>query len=280
MSSNEYDIAIIIPANNEEAFIDSCLSSLLAQDAEAGKLQIIVAANACTDGTESIVDQLVPAARARRWELICQSNPEPGKLNALNRADALVRARIRAYLDADVLCDPELFGQLRAALDRSEPTYATGTIEVARAKSWATRAYARIWTRLPFVQDGTVGAGLFAVNASGRARWREFPSIIADDTFARLNFSPEERVEVPARYHWPMVEGIRNLIRVRRRQDAGVLEVYRHFPQLRANENKRAPTALGLIGLLLRFPLGFAIYSIVHVAVRLQPSVSDWRRGR
>ena len=38
----------------------------------------------------------------------------------------------------------------------------------------ATRRFflaAAIWVRLPFMTDGVPGAGLFAVNASGRARW-------------------------------------------------------------------------------------------------------------
>ena len=134
---------------------------------------------------------------------------------------------MRAYLDADVICEPALLGQIRAALGGAAPAYATGRLAVARAESWVTRAYADLWTRLPFVTGGAVGAGFFAVNAAGRARWGGFPEIISDDTFVRLNFAPDERHEVAARYHWPMVEGWRNLVRVRRRQDAGVAEVYR-----------------------------------------------------
>ncbi len=134
--------------------------------------------------------------------------------------------------------------------------------------------------RLPFVQGGAVGAGLFAVNAAGRARWGDWPAIISDDTFARVNFSPAERTEVPAAYHWPMVEGLRNLIRVRRRQDAGVEEVYRHYPQLRDNEGKRPVTPRDLPRLALAAPLGLAVYLAVHLAVRARPGGSDWTRGR
>lgn len=273
-------LTVIIPANNEAAWIGRCLAALLAQDASAGVAEIIVAANACTDGTEAIAEGFAARAAARGWTLICQSSPEPGKLKALNRAEAIAAGGARVYLDADVVCDPALLGQLRAALSRPEATYATGTLAVARAQSWVTRAYAALWTRLPFVQGGAVGAGLFAVNAAGRARWGDFPAIISDDTFVRLHFAPHERIEVPARYHWPMVEGFSNLVRVRRRQDAGVAEVYRLYPALAANEGKTPLGPARLIRLALTVPLGFAVYALVALSVRLRPATQAWSRGR
>uniref|UniRef100_A0AAN0MD34 Uncharacterized protein n=1 Tax=Yoonia rhodophyticola TaxID=3137370 RepID=A0AAN0MD34_9RHOB len=45
-----------------------------------------------------------------------------------------------------------------------------------------------------------------------------------------MNFTPAERVEVPATYIWPMVEGFGNLVRVRRRQDIGVAEIAQKYP--------------------------------------------------
>lgn len=275
--------AVIIPANNEARYIGPCLEALLAQDAAAGPLVIVLAANACWDATVTVARGYEARMQERGWRLICDDSPEPGKIKALNRADALAVAEgavSRAYLDADVICEPPLIGQLRAMLDRPEAAYATGTLAVARATSWVTRAYADLWTRLPFVQGGAVGAGLFALNGAGRARWGEFPPVISDDTFARLNFTPAERHEVPARYHWPMVEGWRNLVRVRRRQDAGVAEIYRLFPQLRANEDKGDVRRGGLVRLAMSAPLGFIVYGLVRLTVRLRPPAADWSRGR
>ena len=275
--------AVIIPANNEARYIGPCLEALLAQDAAAGPLVIVLAANACWDATVTVARGYEARMQERGWRLICDDSPEPGKIKALNRADALAVAEgavSRAYLDADVICEPPLIGQLRAMLDRPEAAYATGTLAVARATSWVTRAYADLWTRLPFVQGGTVGAGLFALNGAGRARWGEFPPVISDDTFARLNFTPAERHEVPARYHWPMVEGWRKLVRVRRRQDAGVAEIYRLFPQLRANEDKGDVRRGGLVRLAMSAPLGFIVYGLVRLTVRLRPPAADWSRGR
>lgn len=273
-------LTVIIPAHNEESYIGVCLDALFAQDAAAGAIEIIVAANACRDRTEEIVAARVPEAEARGWTLICDASPEPGKVGALNRAEARARGAMRVFLDADVICEPAVLGQLRAALSRSGPVYATGTLAVARAKTWVTRRYAALWQRLPFVTEGAAGAGLFAVNAAGRARWGAFPQIISDDTFVRLQFTPAERIEVPARYHWPMVEGLRNLIRVRRRQDTGVQELARLCPGLMANECKGRLGARGMLALALGRPVDFALYALVQVVVRARPGGREWSRGR
>ncbi len=276
-------LCIIIAAHNEEDYIGACLNALLLQDESAGPVHIVVAANACTDQTGPIVIRYQSHFAERNWRLKLLEISVPGKLNAFNEADQLAARSIsgaRIYLDADVICDPGLIGQLRKALSPSNAVYATGTLRLIRARSWITQRYADIWVRLPFIQAGTVGAGLFAVNAAGRARWGEFPDIISDDTFVRLNFSPAERIEVPACYHWPMVEGLRNLIRVRRRQDAGVEEVKRLFPDLIQNDDKDRLTKSTLLKLALQKPTGFVIYVLVHLAVRLQPGGTEWTRGR
>ncbi len=274
-------LSIIIPANNEERFIGRCLEALLAQDEAAQGVEVIVAANGCTDQTVPLAQGYADRFAARSWELTVLDIPDGGKLMALNTTDEMAKGADRAYLDADVICSPPLVGQVQAALATDAAIYVTGRLQVARAKSAVTRAYARLWSRLPFMKDGAAaGAGLFAVNAAGRARWDKFPKIISDDTYVRLQFAPEERVEVSAPFTWPMVEGFANLVRVRRRQDAGVAEVYRHYPDLRRNDVKTPLGLRGLFGLFLSAPVGFLVYTSVHLIVRLSPGGPDWTRGR
>lgn len=143
-----------------------------------------------------------------------------------------------------------------------------------------TRAYARFWQELPFAQSPAPGFGLFAVNAAGRARWGDYPKLISDDTFVRLLFRPEERVEVAGSYEWPMVEGLDALVRVRRRQDAGVQEIARLHPELIANEGKPGLSRGALLRMLARDPAGFAVYAAVSVAVRAKRQSAEWSRGR
>lgn len=274
-------ISILIAARNEEAYIGTCLQSLLAQIFPlAGGFEVIVAANACTDAT---VEKALGFARSfadlgHRLKVL--NLAEGGKLGALAAAEAAAEGRVLAYLDADVTCDPTLLAEIVGVLDHEVPLYATGTLHVAKAATAITRIYARIWVRLPFVQGGAVGAGFFAMNRAGRARWDAWPRIISDDTFARLNFLPAERIEVSARYHWPMVEGFGNLVRVRRRQDAGVAEIARLYPGLLKNEAKAPITKAILARLAMTDPLGLAVYLSVHVAVRLRRKTGEWTRGR
>lgn len=274
-------LSVVIAARNEEAYIDRCLAALLVQqDVPGGGVEVIVAANACTDATVARARAHEAAFSARGWRLIVLDLAQGGKLGALAAGEATASGRGLVYLDADVVCDPGLMVQLAEVLDVPQARYATGTLAVVQAETAVTRAYARIWVRLPFVQSGGVGAGLFAMNRAGRARWGAWPAIISDDTFARLHFTPEERVEVPARYHWPMVEGFWTLVKVRRRQDAGVAEIARLYPGLLANEGKHPVTKGLLIRLALTDPLGFAVYMAVHVAVRSKRASGAWTRGR
>lgn len=276
----DFDLSVIIPAHDEEAWIDRCLSALWAQSGDTGRVEVLVVANACRDRTVALAQGHAPQAEARGWALRVLDLPQGGKIRALNAGDAAARAATRLYLDADIACDPPLLAQIRAALATDAPRYATGTLAIAPARSWITRAYAAVWCRLPFVRGGAVGAGLFAVNAAGRRRWADFPPVISDDTFVRLSFAPVERIEIPARYHWPMVEGFANLVRVRRRQDAGVEELRRLHPALFANEGKARLGLPDLLRIAVRVPLGFLIYLAVHVAVRMRPPAADWTRGR
>jgi hypothetical protein len=272
---------ILIPANNESQYIDACLQALLKQEAEVPVL-VIVAANGCTDDTVPKTLAHKDAFTAKGWDLRCLDLPDGGKIAALSAAEAELPdpSVARAYLDADVICEPDLIGQVREALSTDEPRYATGTIAVARGQSWATRAYAKIWRQVPFVKSGAVGAGFFAMNGAGRARFGDWPQIISDDTFARLHFTPDERIEAPARYHWPMVEGLHALIRVRGRQDAGVDEIATRWPELMRNEAKGGWGLPYFLRVSLGAPLAMAVYLTVHVAVRVGKQETSWSRGR
>ncbi|GAB4260157.1 MAG: glycosyltransferase [Pararhodobacter sp.] len=272
-------LSIVIPACNEAAYIDACLSAVLASDGPAGA-QVVVAANGCTDDTVSRALGHEARFAARGWTLAVLDLPAVGKAGALDAGDAACVHGARAYLDADVVVSPPLMGQIAEALAVDAPRYASGVPRVT-ARSFASRAYARFWTRLPFVTQGVPGFGLYAVNAAGRARWGAFPRLISDDTFVRVNFAPSERIRVPATYDWPMVEGFAPLVRVRRRQDQGVAEMHAEHPELMRNEGKARVGKGWLLAQLLRDPLAFGVYAAVTLAVKRGFAAQDgWVRGR
>ncbi len=282
-STDEHGVfSVIVPASNEARLIERCLESLLASEWScAERLECIVVANGCRDDTAARARSLSARFAERGWRLVVLDLPQGGKPGALNAGDAQVRGDgPRAYLDADVVVSPGLLQQLAADLSDAAPRYASGQLEIV-AEGWVSRAYARFWRRVPFMRNGVPGCGLFAVNAAGRTRWTEFPPIISDDTFVRLCFAPTERHSVPAPYRWPIAEGFGALVRVRRRQDAGVAEVEALYPALPDNDDKLPFGRKALLTEAARAPLGFLVYAAVALAVRLtRKGQQDWSRGR
>ncbi|PSK86589.1 glycosyl transferase family 2 [Limimaricola soesokkakensis] len=271
---------ILIPASNEAGLIEGCLSALAASEPLPGPVCVTVIANGCRDATADAARAAGAALTARDWTLRVIELAQGSKVAALNAGEAaLTRPAIRVYLDADVTVSPSLLLQLHRALDRPEPLYASGLPRIT-GQGRVARAYARLWARLPFMTHGAPGCGLFAVNPAGRARWDMFPDLISDDGFVRLCFSPDERIAVPARYDWPVAEGFAALLRVRRRQDAGMAQIASCHPDMLAREGKPALGPLGVARLALRDPAGFAVYGAVALGVRLRPAPSDWSRGR
>ncbi|GHG93645.1 glycosyltransferase [Pseudodonghicola xiamenensis] len=277
-------LSVILPAHNESAWIDGCLGALCASDPlpEGWLAEVIVVPNGCRDDTAARARAWDERFSLRGWHLLVEERAEGGKLGALNHGDAVARGDVRAYLDADVLVSPPLLAELTETLATEAPRYAGGTPKIAPQQQRFTRLYTRFWTRLPFVTTGAPGFGIFAMSAAGRARWGDWPDIISDDTFARLNFTPQERTRVGAGYSWPMVEGFANLVRVRRRQNAGVDEVAAIFPDLLANADSNRPSKALVLRLALRDPAGFLAYAAVALAVRspLFHNRSRWDRGR
>lgn len=274
-------VSVILPAHDEAGYIDVCLSALWSSDTAGLSPEVLVVANGCSDTTAETARSHAERARAAGWELQVIETPRAGKPHALTLGDHAARGAVRVYLDADVVVGPALVRALAHALDTAAPGHASGHPSLAPAASPLSRAYGRIWSCLPFFRSGTAGFGVFALNRAGRARWGDWPEVISDDTFARLNFAPHERIAVPETYSWPLVEGFRRLVRVRRRQNRGVAEIAQRYPQLVGNAADPPPGAARVMRLALRDPVGMAVYLAVSLAVKLPaPGGAGWARGR
>jgi len=273
-------LSVIIPAHNEAGLIGPCLDALLASEWAGGGVEVIVVANGCTDTTLAEAETRRTAAEARGWRMQVLDLAEGSKPGALNAGERVASGAILAYLDADVEIAPPLLGQIAQALVGSAPAYASGQVIIPPPHNAFSRLYARFYRQVPFFHHGVPGCGFFAMNRAGRARWGDWPVIISDDTFARLNFAPEERVAVRAGYRWPIVEGFGALVKVRRRQDRGVNELARAYPALLANDDRRPSGRSWIIGAALRAPLAFLAYVAVALAVRMGKGSDEWTRGR
>lgn len=274
-------LSVILPAHQEEGHIGRCLDALRDQELPDGiPVQLVIVANGCTDSTAQIARGRAAELEAAGWQVLLLETPQGGKVHALNLGDAQAIGSMRLYLDADIVMGPGLISGLVAVLSRPGARYAGGRLVVPLARSVLSRAYARFWQRLPFVTSGVTGAGLFAVNAEGRARWTTFPQVIADDCYVRLLFAPEERHLVDIAYEWPITEGFRRLVRVRRRQDAGTAEVLRLYPELSVNNQGDRPSLRHALRIGRTEPLGFVTYALVTIAVRMGRKSGRWDRGR
>lgn len=182
--------SVVIAAHNEAAVIGANLDLLLA-GTTPGELEVIVVANGCTDDT---------AAVARTRPVVVLDLPSPGKVGALNAGDAAATRFPRVYLDADV---GVTVATIRALTDALTGTKGAGALVavpdrqlVLAGRPLAVRCYYAIQTRLPAARTGLYGRGLIAISERGRARFGQFPDVLADDLFLDALFTAEERVIV------------------------------------------------------------------------------------
>lgn len=282
-------LSVIIPANNEAAEIGGCLEALLGSSPKPGygsgsipvpmPIEVVVVANGCADETVTIAQSYAQKFRSMGWDFEVLDLAQGSKPAALNAGDAAAKFQARAYLDADVRLSKPLLDQLGRILQSNKPVYVSGQCRIAPARSFATRAYARIYAKVPFMTHGVPGCGLFGVSAAGRRRWSSFPQIISDDTFVRLLFKPSERLKLRGEYHWPLAEGFARLVKVRKRQNRGVEEIRELYPSLAANDNKPRLTGGEIAKLALRDPIGFTVYTSVAFLTRFGAD-AGWSRGR
>ncbi|MDU8926221.1 glycosyltransferase family 2 protein [Alisedimentitalea sp. MJ-SS2] len=282
-------MSVVIPAANEGAYIGRCLDAMLASDPKPGAgsgsialpmpVEVIVVANGCSDDTAAIARARAPHFRAMGWDFKVLELGAVGKPGALNAGDRAAKFGARVYLDADVVVSKPLLDMVGRALQTRRPVLVSGQVRIATPQKAISKLYAKTYERVPFMTYGVPACGLFAVNELGRQRWRDWPEIISDDTFARLNFAADERIGVGACYLWPIVEGWDRLVRVRARQNAGVREVMKKFPDLKKNDDKPRLGLIGVLGLALRNPPSFAVYAGVALATKFRRG-DGWTRGR
>lgn len=179
--------SVVIPAYNEAAVIDRCLTAIVDRD-----LLVVVAANGCTDDT---------VTRATKHDVQVIEVDAASKTAALDAGDtACGDVFPRIYLDADVVLTAvdarKLALELRGI---AAPAVAAPRIDLDTSRSTRlVRSFYRAYTRLPYITDGLVGSGCYGVNAAGRKRWQAFPRITADDLFVQGLFQPAERHVVPS----------------------------------------------------------------------------------
>ncbi len=175
--------SILIAAHNEETVIRRTLRPL-SHLADGGTVDVIVVCNGCQDRTAEVAREF-PGVLVRELT-------QASKTAALRDAESVARPGPLLYLDADVELTARAAVDTLAALGKDvlagRPPH---RFDSSRASKVVQRWYA-VRERLPSIARTLWGAGCYGLSEAGRARFGEFPEVIADDLFVDTLFGTDE----------------------------------------------------------------------------------------
>lgn len=176
--------SVVIPAHDEAQVIERTLRGLLDRTA-AGRLDVVVVCNGCTDDTADV---------ARRFDGVRVIEvPEPSKQRAMEVGNQAATAYPRVHLDADVTISGADLLILARAVTGGVHAAAPSRVLPLRQSSWIVRGYYRVWEQLPQVRDGLFGRGVIALSEEGQRRVDALPRVLSDDLAASEAFADSER---------------------------------------------------------------------------------------
>jgi glycosyltransferase involved in cell wall biosynthesis len=162
------DVTVVIAAHDEEGVIGSRVQNLLELDYPSGKIEIVVASDGSTDGTDEIVDEIAsrePAVRLLRCE-------RAGKATAQNAAVAASKREIVAFSDANSRWEPDALRKLVRSFADPDVGYVCGQLRLESADGASREGlYWRyeLWQRESESALGSITAGNGAIYAVRRA---------------------------------------------------------------------------------------------------------------
>lgn len=116
MDSSRLHFTAVIPFFNEERFLPRTLESLIAQERLPDC--IIMIDNASSDGSARIAKAFA-VQHARKLEILCLAEDQPGKIHALERAGRHFHGDWVAYCDADTWYPPHYLRRAEQLIRRS-----------------------------------------------------------------------------------------------------------------------------------------------------------------
>jgi len=212
-------LSVIVPAHDEAAVIERCLTSLQ-RGAERRAVQIVVVCNGCSDQTAAIARRVAP-------EAVVVETPVPAKHAALQLGDEHALHFPRCYVDADVVVSPGALDLVADVLDGSEVLAAAPRplFDLSRSGPGARRFLA-LWQHAPYFTDDLVGSGFYALSEAGRGRFGSFPPVVGDDYFIASLFTRQERRGVDGGTFTPLLPvSLRGLVSIHVRHYAANREL-------------------------------------------------------
>ena len=122
-------VSVVISAYNEALHIEATVRNKLAQE-YGGSLEVLVASDESTDGTDAILERLAGADARVRW---VRQAPRQGKTAALNRLLREARGEIVVFSDANSIYDADALARLAENFADPDVGYVTGKMVYVNA---------------------------------------------------------------------------------------------------------------------------------------------------
>jgi cellulose synthase/poly-beta-1,6-N-acetylglucosamine synthase-like glycosyltransferase len=168
----EPSVSVIVAAHNEADVIERRVLNLLALDYPADRIEVVVASDASTDGTDEIVERLA-AADPRVHLVRC---PRGGKVAAQNRGVAESIGEVVGFSDANAVWQRDALRNLVRSFADPAVGYVTGKASYEAADGTNREgAYWRfeLWLRAQESRLGSVTAGNGPIYAVRRSDWED-----------------------------------------------------------------------------------------------------------
>lgn len=144
-------VSLLIAAHNESGFIRRRIENALATEYPSAALEIMVASDGSTDGTDDIVNEY-----GDQGVRLVRQEPRAGKASALNLAIPLASGDLVILSDANTFFDPDAIGKLQRSLDDPSVAVAVGRLTLVDSDT-GTNADGLYW-RLENVLKARAGA--------------------------------------------------------------------------------------------------------------------------
>ncbi|AWW72902.1 glycosyl transferase family 2 [Erythrobacter sp. KY5] len=268
---------LIIPAHNEEAVIARCLATATDSMAPGDPMEVIVAANGCTDGTVAIAKASAPSAQVLAL-------PEGSKTGAINAALRIASHAPVIILDADVECNHTSLAALADALHAPGVMTAAPAIRLNLDRcNWFVKAYYRAWAQQPYAKAGKGGAGCYGLSRAAIDQIGEFPPIIGDDIWIHTRFADDTKRMIT---QTPLGDPVFSIVRPPRTASQQIkVEARRQIGNSEVRQNHPSSFMTSLAGqqglsVALRSgasPIDLAVFYSMKVLARLQARLDAWR---
>ncbi len=183
LTSNEWRplVSVVVAAHNELAVIGARVRNLLDQDWPLDKLEILIASDASTDGTDEAVLAIAsPAVR------LVRSEPRAGKTTAVQKAVAVARGDVLLFSDASTRWEPQCIRQLVQAIGDPGVGCVSGRVLYERRGGGVASGFL-LWQKIAVSLRRAEGQSGGLISVSGcihglrRELWKNLPLDIDPD---------------------------------------------------------------------------------------------------